>query len=317
MYVDHMIEVFREVRRVLRKDGTVWLNLGDGHAATLNGRSAVATKLVGRDDRTFRDKPIATVGNGLKPKDLCLAPARVALELQQDGWYVRSDIVWAKPNPMPESVTDRPTRAHEYVFLLTKSDRYFYDSNAIREPSSGRVDPIRNFGEVPGRSDKSSNGYALDGAAGRNRRSVWVIATEPYPEGHFATMPAKLVEPCVLAGTSAKGCCDQCGAPWLRLQERVGPMGERVTVPAARRFASTSSGRPLMGNNAYTSDELVPAASALPMGWRRSPRLVGWRLAGVSRGRLPRPVSCWTHLRARGPWAWSQTGFSVMPSLSR
>ena len=115
MYVDHMVEVMREVRRVLRRDGTVWLNLGDGHAASVNGRSAAATKMLGRDDRTFRDKPIATTGFGLKPKDLCMMPARVAIALQGDGWWIRSEIIYAKPNPMPESARDRPTRAHEQV----------------------------------------------------------------------------------------------------------------------------------------------------------------------------------------------------------
>src|SRR5262245_34191719 len=164
-YVDVTVDVFREVRRVLRKDGTLWLNLGDSYAAQVNGRSAHDTKLKGNDDRTFRDKPFSTIGpiaraggnphgglvegphqrnrNGLagfdagylKPKDICGIPWRVAFALQADGWWLRQDIIWSKPNPMPESVTDRCTKAHEYLFLLSKSERYYYDQQAIAEPA--------------------------------------------------------------------------------------------------------------------------------------------------------------------------------------
>jgi DNA modification methylase len=254
LYVERMIEVFREVRRVLRHDGTVWLNLGDVYASSVNGRSAAATKLLGRDDRTFRDKPIATAGHGIKPKDLCLVPARVALGLQRDGWWLRSDIVWTKPNPMPESVRDRPTRAYEHVLLLAKSAHYFYDAVAVRE---------------------SASGYALDGADGRNRLDVWTIATEPFPEGHFATFPTALVERCILAGSSAMGCCAKCGVPRIRLEERVSANGRRVVVPAAQRAAYGADGRPLAGDNAITSDELVRGGFHARNGLvRKSP--AGW-----------------------------------------
>jgi DNA modification methylase len=148
-----MRSVFAEVRRVLRKDGTLWLNYGDSYAAAQNGRSARDTKIYGHDNRTFRDKPFSTITDGLKPKDLCGMPWRVAFALQADGWWLRSDIIWSKSNPMPESITDRPTKAHEYLFLLARSERYFYDAEAIREPCDG------------------------DDFTFRNRRTVWEIAT--------------------------------------------------------------------------------------------------------------------------------------------
>jgi DNA modification methylase len=169
----------------------------------------------------------------LKPKDLVGIPWRVAFALQADGWYLRSDIIWSKPNPMPESVTDRPTKAHEYLFLLTKAPRYFYDADAIREPHQDKNGSVERFGNIG--KDGGHQGGRLAGGdgigrepfalkaggreynpAGRNRRSVWEIATEPYPDAHFATFPQALVEPCVLAGTSERGCCPECGAPWTR-----------------------------------------------------------------------------------------------------
>jgi DNA modification methylase len=160
-------------------------------------------------------------------------PWRVAFALQAGGWYLRSDIIWSKPNPMPESVTDRPTKAHEYLFLLTRSPRYFYDADAIREP---QVEPWRGVGTErsavsddhrgggPARVrngvwDVDALGTRAYNPAGRNRRSVWGIATEPYPDAHFATFPQALVSPCVLAGTSERGCCPECGAPWNRETE--------------------------------------------------------------------------------------------------
>jgi len=170
-YIDNLVAVFREVRRVLTEDGTLWLNLGDSYTS---------------GDRTWRDadkkNPARAMSYrpptpmGLKPKDLIGVPWRVALALQTDGWYLRSDIIWHKPNCQPESVKDRPTRAHEYLFLLSKSERYLYNHEALREPADRR-------GSL------------------RNRRTVWSINTEAFPGAHFATFPPKLVEPCVLAGS--------------------------------------------------------------------------------------------------------------------
>jgi DNA modification methylase len=150
-YQEHirvMVEVFREVRRVLRADGTLWLNYGDCYATSVNGRSAADTKAVGNDDRTFRDKPFSTIQGALKPKDLVMMPARIAIALQEDGWWLRSDIIWAKPNPMPESITDRPATSHEHIFLLAKSARYFYDAEAVREPCESGPSDLRKMAEA-------------------------------------------------------------------------------------------------------------------------------------------------------------------------
>jgi len=171
--------------------------------------------------------------SGLKPKDLVGIPWRVAFALQKDGWYLRSDIIWSKPNPMPESVTDRPTKAHEYIFLLTKSPTYYYDADAIREPELNpgasakqiKYQQKRRENEPelrhrkPGKVSDSIGTWSGEGlySGGRNKRTVWEIATQPYPEAHFATFPEDLVEPCILAGSSEKGVCAQCGKPWERI----------------------------------------------------------------------------------------------------
>ncbi len=190
LYVQHIVEIFREVRRVLRKDGTLWLNMGDSYAGSQQGIGADGTAYAGPKQATntgsvgIQAKPRKAHEIGLKPKDLCMMPARVALALQADGWWLRSDIVWPKPNAMPESVTDRPTRVHEYVFLLTKAERYYYDADAIREShTSESVARFERGGSfVDGRSDGAP--YAMQHSPlghnlGRNKRSVWEIATEP------------------------------------------------------------------------------------------------------------------------------------------
>lgn len=223
-YVAKMVAVFREVRRVLRDDGTLWLNLGDSYSS--GGRDSYGT--FSPDSKQASHAAIKSSprpGNppGLKPKDLCGIPWRVAFALQADGWYLRQDIIWAKPNPMPESVTDRCTKAHEYVFLLTKSARYYYDAEAIKEP---HATPLHAPGNLPrntggGQDFGDGRESAIWGSPnGRNRRSVWTVPTAPYSEAHFATYPPKLIEPMILSGTSAKGCCAACGAPWERVVER-------------------------------------------------------------------------------------------------
>jgi DNA modification methylase len=229
-YVANMVQVFREVWRVLRDDGTLWLNLGDSYAAN---RAYQVHNTKGAAEHTYDNG--SCVPDGLKPKDLVGIPWRVAFALQADGWYLRSDIIWSKPNPMPESVTDRPTKAHEYVFLLSKSEKYFFDQEAVREADSGQQHDRKKFNGAPslepsgGLKNPHGNlwGTPDKNGAGRNIRTVWTIATQPFPEAHFATFPEKLVEPCLKAGTSERGVCPKCGAPWVREIERTGHIGKR------------------------------------------------------------------------------------------
>lgn len=230
-YVAGMVEVFRAVRRVLRDDGTVWLNLGDSYATNRNDHKGGGFGGTECQEHSTIAKRGKHCPDGLKMKDLCGTPWRVAFALQADGWYLRQDIIWHKPNPMPESVTDRCTKSHEYVFLLTKSARYFYDAEAVKEEAaygrgtdpSGRMFSRVGTAKVHAEHGQGAKGHTYDGT--RNRRSVWTIATQPYSEAHFATFPTALVEPCLLAGTSAEGCCPECGAGWTRVVEKV-PTGE-------------------------------------------------------------------------------------------
>ncbi len=210
-YVAQMVEVFRAVREVLAGDGTVWLNLGDSY--TGNGGQSPQTGPLFKGRRRQRENICLSprrAFEGLKRKELIGIPWRVALALQADGWYLRSDIIWHKPNPMPESVTDRPTKAHEYVFLLSKSERYYYDADAIREPDSGQdhprnvLDRLEPTGGLmsPHRGIRRAEGRV---GMGRNRRSVWTVPTTPFPGAHFACFPPALIEPCILAGSPAGG----------------------------------------------------------------------------------------------------------------
>jgi len=202
-YVANLVKVFREVRRVLRDDGTLWLNLGDSYAA--QGGAKAAGKYEGKRVPAADWQPARTPPKGLKHKDQVGIPWRVALALQADGWYLRSDIIWHKPNPMPESVRDRPTKAHEYIFLLTKKPKYYYDHEAVKEPEVCG----RKRGPALHPDEKSTNGNSglarREGTGFRNRRSVWTIATKPYKGAHFAVFPPKLIEPCILAGCPRGG----------------------------------------------------------------------------------------------------------------
>lgn len=233
-FVQSLVEVFREVKRVLRDDGVVWLNLGDTYAGG-GGASGhtEATQNMGRSTKSYgatatSSRPLPT---GLKPKDLIGIPWRVAFALQADGWYLRQDIIWSKPNPMPASVKDRCTTSHEYIFLLSKSRKYFFDHRAIQQPLAESSGPRMRRGV-------SSNHKWSDGADGqvpnsmskeraydqdrpvksmRNKRSVWTITTKPFSQAHFATYPPDLIEPCILAG-SASRCCSDCGTAWIRTE---------------------------------------------------------------------------------------------------
>jgi DNA modification methylase len=264
LFVAKMVEVFREVRRVLRDDGTLWLNFGDSYSGSRSTKGAAinpnSLSYNAGCTKAGVSKPIGVIP-GLKEKDMIGIPWMVAFALRADGWYLRSDIIWSKPNPMPESVTDRPTKAHEYVFLLTKKAKYYYDADAIREPhvtqedrpdgiirnrlfaydskenqlrspkNLNRVEGVHNMHKaremarhgtnIPGHSgDYNANGERILNPNGRNRRTVWEIATQPTPEAHFATFPEALVEPCIKAGTSERGCCSVCGAPMIRTVEK-------------------------------------------------------------------------------------------------
>lgn len=315
-YLRTMVGVFREIRRVLRDDGTCWVNMGDSyandtkwggssggkHVTALHGESGI-----GRGKRT----------TGLKAKDLIGIPWRLAFALQDDGWWLRQDIVWAKPNPMPESVRDRCTKAHEYLFLLAKSEKYFIDMDAIAEECSPETHPRlagnatasgstranggtradrpmkalapRGADRVPsgwdtgagdhrgtegryknedvsarmgrgpgwretGKSESMDNAL-IDVVDRRNKRSVWTIGSEPFREAHFATFPTALVEPCILAGTSAAGCCQDCGAPWTRTVERQAAVVDR------------SERQHEMGRTRMSGTQLE-AARSTTTGWR-------------------------------------------------
>ncbi len=267
LYVQHLVQIFQEVKRVLRKDGTLWLNLGDSYAGTSSSskKRSGAGRADGRVDvRGQRNRNGVGAVVGLKPKDLCGIPWRVAFALQEDGWYLRSDIIWAKGvsgqrivekqlleslkknsvpdtvienvlkdlglysgNPMPESVTDRPTRSHEYMFLLAKSKKYFYDHEAIKEPTVSDHNSGNGFNREARESYKNTDGtfrgnekqWSAIGTT-RNIRDVWALTTKPLKLAHYAAYPVDLVEPCVLAGTSEHGCCSICGSPYKRVLEK-------------------------------------------------------------------------------------------------
>ena len=208
-YVERMVLVFRQVWQIIKPHGTLWLNLGDSYAG--GGRGGNRPDSFYWKQRTNAGSLVSPspIPDGLKRKNLIGIPWRVAFALHTDGWYLRSDIIWHKPNPMPENVSDRPTRAHEYLFLFANSERYYYDGEAIREPF--QTDPKERYPdraritgrgnqEYPGNHQNSSGGYPPI-ANGRNRRSVWRIPTKPYTEAHFATFPEELVRPCILAGS--------------------------------------------------------------------------------------------------------------------
>jgi DNA modification methylase len=205
-YVAKMVEVFREVKRVLRKDGTLWLNLGDSYNGSGGAGGDYSKGGLKEGQPKYPGRKVAT----LKPKDLVGIPWMVAFALRADGWYLRQDIIWHKPNPMPESVKDRCTKAHEYIFLLSKNRKYYYDNEAIREPYQSKKEKPRNKAAegynnsyVGGRWSEGVRDYYSAGK--RNKRSVWTVTTKPFKEAHFATFPPDLIEPCILAGCPAGG----------------------------------------------------------------------------------------------------------------
>ena len=216
-YVENMVLLFREVRRILKDDGTLWLNLGDSYSSVHTGGKKSSRSTVGSNHENAQEikQPKAKPSTyGLKEKELVGIPWRVAFALQADGWYLRQDIIWHKPNPMPESVTDRCTKSHEYIFLMTKSAQYYYDHEAIKEDAKyGCKDtdflPTSEKDKKNISIKTSASGASMNGRTGkiietRNKRSVWTVATKPYKEAHFAVFPDELIKPCILAG-SAEG----------------------------------------------------------------------------------------------------------------
>jgi DNA modification methylase len=231
MYVEHTVEILRAIRRVLSPAGTVYWNLGDSYAgsggAHANENTPGISNSFKRDGVPHYAKEGMTdhytpANFGLKPKDLCLIPFRVSLAAQADGWWVRSVIIWNKPNPMPESCKDRPTESHEYILMLTKSRHYYFDMEAVREPQSGNS---HDRGDAPG--DKEN--YTPNGS--RNIRSVWDITTQPFKDAHFATFPEEIPKRCILASTSEKGNCAKCGTPWVRVVKTAIP-GSMQKIPS-------------------------------------------------------------------------------------
>jgi DNA modification methylase len=297
-YVANMVAVFREVRRVLKPSGTCWLNLGDSYAGSNGlGRNDADRNFTGGGGNHAGSGNPGRQGThdrvtGLKPKDLVGIPWRVAFALQADGWYLRSDIVWSKPNPMPESVTDRPTKSHEYLFLLTKSPRYYFDADAVREPNtpgtlerhSGPPEPAHVNAYVEGRHGhrRHEGRINVNGGQtnGRNIRSVWTIATRPYAGSHFAVFPPELPERCIKAGSSERGVCPECGAPWEREQEK----GELVSSyagtdnpnwhePAAKHVRVADEGESKIDGD-FRQRQAVSGWKHLP---RRERWTTGWR----------------------------------------
>ena len=304
-YVEHMVAVFRHVWRVLRDDGTLWLNLGDSYTSGGRDSFGPATNRGKGEEghNAIKKTPRAPQPSNLKPKDLCGIPWRVAFALQADGWYLRSDIIWSKPNPIPESVTDRPTKAHEYLFLLTKKPRYFYDAEAIREEAkpwnkgmmrAPKCGPGRPKYDTLANDSGNVSVKQYDEIKGANRRTVWTVPTQPYPEAHFATFPPKLVEPCILAGTSEKGCCPACGSPWTRITKKKQLKRPRPNDRTARHEA---------GDGINSCGNTVAGVECTTIGWR----------AGCRCGDALDPIPC----IVLDPFIGSGTTASIATKLGR
>lgn len=317
MYVAHTVEILREIRRVLRKDGVVFWNVGDSYNSQ-SGQGIGAREYrpgSGRADGLV-DKRAQRNRNGvgdsaLKPKDLCLIPARVALAAQQDSWWVRSLIIWAKPNLMPESVTDRPTDAYEHILMLTKSERYFWDAEAVKEKATestmtrvalaeSRKGEAENQSNVAQVKRCESAAVARDIYANptdhlvcapnggmRNMRNVWTFPTQAYSGAHFATFPEEIPRRAILAATSARGACVKCGAPWRRITEKE----ELQPVDYDGKWSEepeNSSGRRMLAN-LHASREAGYGDTFAPV------KTIGWEPTcecEKETGRLPETAAC-------------------------
>jgi DNA modification methylase len=320
-FVTALVGVFREVRRVLRDDGTVWLNLGDSYNNRAVNRPSSHQAGLGFEsdhlgtswrDHAANGRARMSISDGdLKEKDLLGIPWLVAFALRADGWYLRSDIIWAKPNPMPESVTDRPTKAHEYLFLLSKSPRYWYDADAIRENDGGLPSGngfVRDHRLTYQNADGTGRGNEDEWTpgGGRNKRSVWTVATQPYPGAHFATFPPKLIEPCILAGSPERA-CSVCGAPWTRIVERTaGPTRSRpMTTSVAGRRWRRCHRHERRSNYPATSCRVARTNDAPSAGNRHA-----------TTTRPPSPAPCSTRSPAPAQPAWSPSATAGHSSAS-
>jgi DNA modification methylase len=325
LYIDHMVEVFRLVRELLHDDGVAFVNIGDTYITRPNGGIGENSTINGQGSQMASREASSVLSRqrhrgSLKLKDMALVPQRLAIALQADGWWVRQDIIWHKPNPMPGSYRDRFTTAHEYVWLLAKSERYFFDAEAVKEPASpntharmgrahngyhapgqdrhsGILAPRENAGVNPKARSRRPGGWAEEGShrdlvgrydrvkqndsfsaavvdvvGMRMKRDVWTIPTTPYSGSHYATFPEELVEPCILAGTSAHGHCSSCGAGWTRVMGDPVPAEGRGSGNKERRDRSQFGGVPPIGNEAIGKQN-----QAFGVPWQPSvPVTAGW-----------------------------------------
>lgn len=281
-FIEQLCLVFDEIHRVLADDGTIWVNLGDSYASFRDGKATPDTTR-GDSDGTLVPKGSASnrmassfVNTSIKHKDMIGIPWRFAFAMQARGWYLRQDIIWAKPNPMPESVTDRCTKSHEYVFLMSKKPRYFYDHNAIREPikdtTTGQAG-VRRSGDSKTRSKEhwgiphnpQNVIIQYPEIKGANKRDVWTVATKPYKEAHFATYPTELITPCVMAGTTEHGVCISCGLSWTRITERDTP--PQVDDSELDRFGDGSVGVHRKVGQAYQN--WLSENPPMTVGWQK------------------------------------------------
>lgn len=285
LFLDNLVAVFRDCWRVLRDDGTLWLNIGDSYAGSGNGSNDYrpeGASISRHSGKYVGQKPRSSLAS----KQLLGIPWRVAFALQADGWVLRSDIVWSKPNCMPESVKDRPTKAHEYVFLLAKQGRYYYDADAVREETQGagsgwlKTGLGRTYNDERNHNGQGASTLATVNSAGRNRRSVWTIPTTPFSArsvgidnyDHFAVMPPKLVEPCVLAGTSERGVCPTCGAAWGRVTSKTLVLQPDVSAERNAFRGKGAAAEDTTGNVAQANWTGTPRGTnhTVTLGWQPS-----------------------------------------------
>lgn len=220
-YINNLVDIFKEVKRVLRKDGTLWIVIGDTYSTSKKGNTQDNVNSKSRRKKLHLQQINKKIPTNIKTKNLIGIPWKLAFALQEDGWYLRCDVIWSKKNPVPDGAKDRPTRNHEYVFLLSKSSKYFYDYYAIMDEAKKKNGRSRKFGAniQRGNNRQNQNRRFIDFEK-KNKRSVWNVSVGRSGGIHFSVFPEKLITPCILAGTSSKGCCPKCKKPWSRIVEK-------------------------------------------------------------------------------------------------